>query len=380
MDSLTHIIFGAAVGELLLGKKAGNSAMLWGAIAATIPDLDVLTHAFADPVQANELHRGVTHSFLFSLVAAPVFGWWTVKHQRSFLAVFIALVAAVFVLGDGPFMVQVIVGAASIGLMALVFRRMDGSVSGTGKGWGWLFWWCMITHPLLDAQTAYGTQLFWPLPDKVAFNNMFVADPLFTLPLLVCFILGLFFKRHGRRHRIVLTGLVMSCAYVVLTFGMKWKAHHEVAASLKRQDFPAGPLVVRPAPLTSILWLWQADLPDEYRIGYYSLLDKKSDVEFVRIPKNHDLLGRWRQNKDVQRAIRMSDDSYVVRSENDTLVLCDLRFGQAGPPSTDARFIYQYKLIPEGDDLRVEFMPPPGFKGGGIGQAIKDLWTRLKGV
>jgi inner membrane protein len=42
MDSLTQIVLGASVGEAVAGKKIGNKAMLWGAIAGTIPDLDVL--------------------------------------------------------------------------------------------------------------------------------------------------------------------------------------------------------------------------------------------------------------------------------------------------------------------------------------------------
>ncbi|MFM8916554.1 MAG: metal-dependent hydrolase, partial [Bacteroidota bacterium] len=35
MDSLTQIVLGAAVGEVLLGKKLGNKAMLLGAIGGT---------------------------------------------------------------------------------------------------------------------------------------------------------------------------------------------------------------------------------------------------------------------------------------------------------------------------------------------------------
>ena len=42
MDSLTQIVLGAAVGEVVLGRKIGNRAMLWGAVAGTIPDLDVM--------------------------------------------------------------------------------------------------------------------------------------------------------------------------------------------------------------------------------------------------------------------------------------------------------------------------------------------------
>ena len=41
MDSVTQITLGAAVGEAVLGRKIGGRAMLWGAIAGTLPDLDV---------------------------------------------------------------------------------------------------------------------------------------------------------------------------------------------------------------------------------------------------------------------------------------------------------------------------------------------------
>ena len=75
MDSLTQIVLGAAVGEATLGKKVGNKAMLWGAIAGTIPDLDVLGRSFLDDITALEWHRGISHSLFFSLVAAPVLGW-----------------------------------------------------------------------------------------------------------------------------------------------------------------------------------------------------------------------------------------------------------------------------------------------------------------
>ena len=33
MDAVTQIALGAAVGEATLGKKAGNKAVVWGAIA-----------------------------------------------------------------------------------------------------------------------------------------------------------------------------------------------------------------------------------------------------------------------------------------------------------------------------------------------------------
>jgi hypothetical protein len=62
MDSLTQAVLGAAVGETVLGKKVGNKAPLWGALAATLPDLDVVAYPFYDAVDRLGVHRGFSHS------------------------------------------------------------------------------------------------------------------------------------------------------------------------------------------------------------------------------------------------------------------------------------------------------------------------------
>ena len=79
MDSLTQITLGAACGELVLGKKIGNRAMLWGAIGGTIPDLDVLANFFMSEMGALAFHRGITHSFFFAFTTPFIFGWLTYK-------------------------------------------------------------------------------------------------------------------------------------------------------------------------------------------------------------------------------------------------------------------------------------------------------------
>ncbi|TXK52431.1 metal-dependent hydrolase, partial [Pontibacter qinzhouensis] len=60
MDSLTQIVLGASVGEAVCGRKIGNKALLWGAIAGTIPDLDVLANPMLDMVGQLSFHRSVT--------------------------------------------------------------------------------------------------------------------------------------------------------------------------------------------------------------------------------------------------------------------------------------------------------------------------------
>ena len=83
MDSLTQIVLGAAVGEAVLGKKIGNRAMLWGAVAGTIPDLDVFIRYFTDPITSSEMHRGFSHSLIFAILMAPIMGWIANKIHRK---------------------------------------------------------------------------------------------------------------------------------------------------------------------------------------------------------------------------------------------------------------------------------------------------------
>ena len=66
VDSLTHLVLGAAIGEATLGKKLGNRALIWGAIGHTIPDLDIFAEAFMNDLDAMAFHRGISHSIIFS--------------------------------------------------------------------------------------------------------------------------------------------------------------------------------------------------------------------------------------------------------------------------------------------------------------------------
>ena len=57
MDSVTQIVLGAAVGQAVLGSKVGNKALLYGAVAGTIPDLDVISRL--DDILVNKFNLNV---------------------------------------------------------------------------------------------------------------------------------------------------------------------------------------------------------------------------------------------------------------------------------------------------------------------------------
>ena len=57
MDSLTHIALGACMGEAFAGKTVGRKAMLWGALAQSIPDVDFVVNYDLPDVPENYVHR-----------------------------------------------------------------------------------------------------------------------------------------------------------------------------------------------------------------------------------------------------------------------------------------------------------------------------------
>ena len=179
MDSLTQIVLGGAVGEAVLGKKVGNKAILWGAIGGTIPDLDTIPGLFLDTVSRLEIHRGFSHSIVFAILIAPLLGF----------------------------------------LIDKIYRKKKES---TWWGWTQLMFWAIFTHPLLDIFTTWGTQLLWPLEWRIAIQSIFVIDPLYTLPFLICLIAVLFIKRKNpKRMKWNRLGLVISSFYLLITVGIK---------------------------------------------------------------------------------------------------------------------------------------------------------------
>ena len=330
MDSLSQIVLGAAVGEVVLGKKAGNKAMLYGAIAGTIPDLDVLARQFTDTTMALDIHRGFTHSVVFSVLFAPLFGWLVSRYERS----------------------------------------------GDFRGWSWLFFWAFFTHPLLDAHTTWGTQLFWPFDLRLAFQTIFVIDPVYTVPFLVCLILALTRKRiNPKRAFYNKLGLWISSSYLALTFVLKGLAFMQFSNTLETQGVNYTDLDTRPAPLNTILWAANVDTEDAYLLGDYSFFDAQP-ITFNSYAKDHHLIDSIRGNERVERMIRISQGWYTISKQDGKLYFNDLRFGLISLEPQSQDFVFKYEI---GEDERgnITFTEVP--KDQQDAKAIASaLWTRIK--
>ncbi|MBP6653044.1 MAG: metal-dependent hydrolase, partial [Xylophilus sp.] len=75
MDSLTQLALGASLSVAVMGRRtAAWKAAAWGAVAGTLPDLDVLIQ-HGDPVLDMVLHRAESHSLLYLTLLAGPLGW-----------------------------------------------------------------------------------------------------------------------------------------------------------------------------------------------------------------------------------------------------------------------------------------------------------------
>src|SRR5580698_6314940 len=83
MDTLTHIVLGACIGEAIAGKQLGKKALLLGALAQNIPDIDIVASFWLPTTSDLLAHRGFTHSFLFVLLVSPLLAWMSGTFKGS---------------------------------------------------------------------------------------------------------------------------------------------------------------------------------------------------------------------------------------------------------------------------------------------------------
>ncbi len=337
MDSLTQIVLGAAAGEAALGKKAGNKAMLWGAIAGTIPDLDVIfkyTHGF---VSSIDLHRGFSHSFVFSFLFAPVLGW----------------------------------------IISRAHRKMEIG----WRDWTKLAFWGLVTHPLLDNFTTWGVEFFWPFSEyRIAFNTVFVIDPLYTVPFLILMIWMMFVKRGTkRRARLLQWGIGLSTFYLLLAVGFKFMTISRFEKAFAENNIEVNRFITRPTPVNTIVWMAIAESDSGYFIGYSALTDhSRYKIPFRFYPHHKHKIAHLKDDPDLATLIRLSKGYYMVEEVNEKeWIFKDLRFGQNNVVLDDnARFLFSYRLKEENGKAVVSRIRPTVEN---FSTVIAALWQRIKG-
>ena len=382
MDSLSQIVLGAAVGEAVLGRRIGNRAMIWGAVAGTIPDMDVLGKYFLSELDNLAFHRGISHSLLFSILGAVVFGWATDRLYRSRHHAWIAMgtkAAAAVVIGFVVnFLTQIFAPGAwlpialYVPLMGLWWwwhgqrRYLDGTWEAPDadlRGWMALFFWGFLTHILLDCFTTYGTQIFAPFSNmRVAWGTVSVADPLYTVPFLVCLLVAARFARTDRRRTFWNgVGLGLSSAYLLLTVVHYNRVSRTFTEALVSQGITYERFFITPTIFNNVLWNGVVDAGDVYLLAQHSFYDEVP-VTFTPAAKGLDLL----HNVDTDptlATLRWFSAGYLnaVRRDDGQLQVNDLRFGTFSGEATEPDdYIFRFNLVDHGPDAPYGFQQAQG--------------------
>lgn len=343
VDVLTQATLGAAVGELVLGRKLGNRALAWGALFGILPDLDVLLSPFLNTAWSLWWHRGPSHSLAVMAAAA----WWL----------------------SSPL--------ARLWKKEKVSRRRA----------GWFVSAAWSSHVLIDCFDVYGTAVFWPFwNERVAFNLLSVVDPLFTLPMLVA-VLRLAFlrtkKEIPRRARINAAGLGLSAAYVCLAFGMKQIAAAGIHADVARRGFDFERRMLAPTAFNIFLWRAVLDRGDHFLAGYRSVFDgRDSPVRWTVYPRETGALEGYAGLREARIVRRFSGDWWIARPHAKGVWIGDMRLGEirewdARPGMVDSRMSFAWNLLPGEPRDRLRRIRP---RSRNSGEMLDRMSARMVGM
>ena len=284
MDSVTQAVLGAAIGGAIAPAGQRRKALLVGAALGTLPDLDVVID-YGDAVANFTYHRGFSHS-LFVLPPFAVLLW-------------------------------------------LALRRWWTPVRNAPWRWLAIIGLALVTHPLLDAHTAYGTQLLWPLEfPPVMWATLFIIDPLFTLPMLVAVIIAAAWPAKRTSRTLIRAGLLTSTLYLAWS----WTAQSIVAGhardALADRGLSGTPVFVTPTPFNTLLWRVVVLTEEGYLEGFDSLLVDEASLEFSAYRSDRQSLLAADTVWAVSRLRWFSRDFVKASVVDDRLLITDLRMGQ----------------------------------------------------
>lgn len=325
MDSLTQAVLGGAVGHASGGRRLGRRAAAWGAALGTVPDLDILAYPWLDTAGELIVHRGVTHGLAFAFVAGPAFGWLIARVERWRL-------------------------------------RKRATAPGSWRAWTVVAFLALVTHPLLDVFTVYGTQLLAPFSrHPFAISSVFILDPLYTIPLLA----GLVVALVRRRPRWSVAGLAASTLY--LAWGVA--AQQAVTARAEAALPDVRRLLVTPMPFQSLYWRVEAERDGRVETFTHALVrpgafwPSGDPAPLAAFPEALEA------TRGV-RTLRWFSRGWLVEAGAPGVV-ADARFGRGG---ADAPHVFRWAVGPDG---ALRTLP---FGGRLSADALRDLGRGMRGL
>ncbi|MEO8743407.1 MAG: metal-dependent hydrolase [Lysobacteraceae bacterium] len=286
MDSLTHIALGGSIAAVIVPAKWRRQALLAGAIFGSLPDIDVpiLAAVASDPITRMTWHRGPAHA-LTVLVPLGV-------------------------------------------LLCFLLHRCWPPVREAPRIWFCALMLALLSHPLLDGLTIYGTQLWWPLSTPpTMWSTLFIIDPMVLLPVLVGAIAAWCWRERPRAKTWAASGLIVCLAYVGWSIAAKQLVDRDVDATLAGTALAHAPYFSAPTPFNTLLWRIVVMAPDGYLEGERSLVADHGPIHFRAYLSDRAALAEVAAQPDVARLAWFTNGFIKADVRGNELVLTDLRMG-----------------------------------------------------
>lgn len=306
MDTLTHIALGAVVGEVVGGKSLGRKAAIAGALIALLPDLDVAVQPFLSSAASMLFHRGITHSFLIWLIVSPIIGYIIWRFYRS-----------------TPTRTWVMVSMAA--------------------------W---FSHIFIDGFNSYGTAWFLPFSQyRVAGGSIAVVDIFLTLPLLA-FLVVLILQREAAVIKLArwLVGYVV--VYLCLSLVLQRIVETRAANEYRGKHFAVSQIHAYAVPFSMLVWQVNGETDSCFVLTNHGIF-KNSSGEFITFKKRWNLLAPFAYNAEVSKAIRFTQNQYIVTQRFDTLFISDLRLAPLALDGANTRFVVSFPIVISGTSITV---------------------------
>ena len=285
MDSLTQGLLGAATFALIKDKDIGKKSLLIGAVAGTIPDVDIFLSPFFNSIEFITIHRSVSHSILFAILLS-------------------------FILGE---------------IFHRIYRKQH-----TRTGWNLAFFIAIFTHSILDWCTTYGTKLISPFDDHLfSLNSIHVFEPVYTSILLIGILIHSFRSEEKSNNRRAIKGaLIISTLYLAMSMVSKNHAYYHFKSELDKNGVAYEDILVSPTPLNIFLWHGIVKQRDGYRLGTYSIFDRKKPITYQFVKSDNHIIPSVENNRLIKYYLEYTQGFPLIQKDpNGDIRIFAIKYG-----------------------------------------------------
>jgi inner membrane protein len=371
MDSITQGLLGAVTAQLGFRQRIGRDATWLAAGAAMLPDLDVLVRPIlslsgmeTDGLTMVTIHRGLSHSLLMvPLIALPVaLIWWQVRRPRN--------------------------NRRDNNLYGTAPEQEAGPAPRGGKPPPfWLLYACLLaavlSHPLLDWCTSYGTQLLLPITNaRYAIDAVPIIDiiytPILAVTLIACYVVHKVTPARAARWTLILgwAGMALSSGYIAAG-----RAMHDLAVrrALGGLD-PSSVITADAYPSLGTIFLWRTVVrtQDQWRVAGVHVFSSRPLQPACAPQADNEWVRRAMELQDARVfdwfAMGRTRASYARRDGLHFVEFHDMRYGLR-PDSLETLWGLRVTFDQDGSLVQIHRFHAGG--GFSLREAVRTAWKGL---